>query len=176
MIVSNTCQQNPSQKSHSWRSCSCQETRQCCNVSPSVLYCRLLQKDKSHLFWMTLLWSGCDASAVPVTSPRRPFGGEDVSEPSCGSHLPQCAGWSCWRSCQPQRQKFHHTISEVGEISYIYPSQHKKGWTEAGMVRWIWMLFSVKKEKNPSPVVDYFLNNKIFHLKRDNMLPRGQLQ
>lgn len=131
--------------------------------------------DKSHLsalptfFWVMLLWLGCDASAVSATIPWKPFG----SVEHCRAQLPWCAGilgrlgGAAESPASLQHHQIHYAISEVGEIWYLYSGQYKKGWSEAGMVTWIWILFIVKKEKKISPVVDFFFffNNKTFHLK-----------
>lgn len=103
--------------------------------------------DKSHLsalptfFWVMLLWSGCDASAVSATIPWKPFG----SVEHC--RHPREAGWSSRKPCEPPASPdpLRHFWGRWN--LYLYSGQYKKGWSEAGMVTWIWILFIVKKEK-----------------------------
>lgn len=130
---------------------------------------QISQRDLSSptFFWVMLLWSGCDASAVSATGLWKPYGAGMLLRPAAVTcRHPREAGWSGQKSCKPPAlaDPLRNFQGRWNLLFILWPAQEPLVWRWDGEMN-MDSFHCEKREKKISPVVGNFLNNKTFHLK-----------
>ena len=176
MIVSYTCQQNPSQKSHSSWLCSRQKTKKCGSASLLVLFYTPESPQISPTCWRSShssRWRCCgqdvklhSVSDRPVQALRK--GGTLLRPAAVTCRRPQEAGWSGRKPCKPpaSADPLRNFRGRWNLLFILWPVQERLVWSLDGEMNMDSFHCENGGKKKISPLGEFFFfSNKTFHLK-----------